>query len=136
MFGEYVPETDSRYYCYNQIRNDIEAYSLPDADNSNVYKIGDLIETPRIANSIDILIKWIQHSASIFIVGPPASGKRLVIYIINYIKIILRTFYLIFSKIILKCSNVLRGIQCVTIHCSAHTSPEQVLLKMSQVNSQ
>lgn len=34
---------------------------------------------------------------------------------------------------ILKCTTILRGIECVTIHCSAHTSPEQVLLKMSQV---
>lgn len=40
---------------------------------------------------------------------------------------------LFFRKIILKCINILRGIECVTIHCSAQTSPEQVLLKMSQV---
>lgn len=40
---------------------------------------------------------------------------------------------MLFRKIILKCTNILRGIECVTIHCSAQTSPEQVLLKMSQV---
>ncbi|XP_060838419.1 cytoplasmic dynein 2 heavy chain 1 [Rhopalosiphum padi] len=115
MFGEYMPETnDVKYYCYNEIRDNIEAYNLLDTENSNVFgnKIGDLIETPRIANASDILVKWIQHSKSIFVVGPSASGK---------------------SKIIFKCINLLRGIECVTIHCSAQTSPEQILLKMSQM---
>jgi len=79
MFGEYVPEiNDSKYYCYNEIRDNIEAYNSPDTENSNLFgnKIGDLIETPRIANASDILVKWIPHSTSIFVVGPSASGKR------------------------------------------------------------
>lgn len=45
-------------------------------------------------------------------------------------------FIIIHRKIILKCTSILRGTECVTIHCSAQTSPEQVLLKMSQVNKQ
>lgn len=79
MFGEYVPEiNDTTYYYYNEIRDNVEAYNLLGTENSNLLgnKIGDLIETPRIANSSDILVKWIQHSTSIFVVGPPASGKR------------------------------------------------------------
>jgi len=82
MFGEFMPETnDVKYYCYNEIRDNIEAYNLLDTENSNVFgnKIGDLIETPRIANASDILVKWIQHSKSIFVVGPSASGKRYII---------------------------------------------------------
>jgi len=83
MFEEYVSEiNDVKYYCYNEIRDSVEAYNLLNTENSNLFgnKIGDLIETPRIANASDILIKWIQHSKSIFVVGPPASGKRYIIY--------------------------------------------------------
>jgi len=78
MFEEYVPETDAKYYCYNETRDNIEPYNLLDTENSNIFgnKIGDLIETPRIANATDILSKWIHHSTSIIIVGPSASGKR------------------------------------------------------------
>jgi len=78
MFGEYMVETDTKYYCYNQTRDNIEAYHLLDTENSNLFgnKIGDLIETPRIAHATDILVKWIQHSPSIFVVGPSASAKR------------------------------------------------------------
>jgi len=79
MFGEYVPEiNDTKYYFYNEIRDNIEAYNTLDTENSNLFgnKIGDLIETPRIANASDILVKWIQYSTSIFVVGPSASGKR------------------------------------------------------------
>lgn len=78
MFGEYMPETDANYYRYNATRDNIEDYTSLDLENSNLFgnKIGDLIETPRIANATDILIEWIQHSRSIFVVGPPASGKR------------------------------------------------------------
>lgn len=77
MFGEYLPETDIKYYFYNRTRDSIEAYNLLDIDKSNLFgnKIGDLIETPRIINATDILVKWIQNSKSIFVVGPPASGK-------------------------------------------------------------
>lgn len=77
MFGEYVPETDVKYYCYDQTRDNIEAYNELDTDKSSLLgnKIGDLIETPRISNATDILVKWLQHSKSIFVVGPPASGK-------------------------------------------------------------
>jgi len=73
-----VPESDEKYYCYNETRDNIEDYSSLNLENSNLYgnKIGDLIETPRIANATDILVKWIQHSTSIFVVGPSASGKR------------------------------------------------------------
>lgn len=78
LFGEYVPETDEKYYCYNETRDNIETYNLLDTENSNLYgnKIGDLIETSRVAHASDILIKWIQLSRSIFVVGPSASGKR------------------------------------------------------------
>jgi len=79
MFGEYVPEiNDSKYYRYNEMRDNVEAYNLLETENSNLFgnKIGDLIETPRIAYASDILVKWIQHSTSIFVVGPSASGKR------------------------------------------------------------
>lgn len=76
MFGEYAPETDTKYYYYNQTRDSIETYNLMDTDNLFGNKIGDLIETPRIANATDILVTWIQHGTSIFVVGPPASGKR------------------------------------------------------------
>lgn len=77
MFEEYVPETDTKYYSYNQTRDSIETYNLMDTDN-NLFgnKIGDLIETPRISNATDILVAWIQHGTSIFVVGPSASGKR------------------------------------------------------------
>lgn len=73
-----MPETDAKYFCYNQTRDCIEAYNLLDAENSNEFgnKIGDLIETPRISNATDILVNWIQHSTSIFVVGPSASAKR------------------------------------------------------------
>lgn len=76
-FGEYVPETEESYYCYNQSRDCIESYDILDTENSNLLgnKIGDLIETPRIMNSVNILIEWIQHSTLIFVVGPSASGK-------------------------------------------------------------
>jgi len=79
MFGVYVPEiNDTKYYFYNETRDNIEAYNSLDTENSNLFgnKIGDLIETPRIANASDILVKWMQHSTSIFVVGPSASGKR------------------------------------------------------------
>lgn len=140
MFGEYVPESDTKYYFYDQTRDSIEAYNLLDIDKSNLFgnKIGDLIETPRIVNATDILVKWIQYSKSIFVVGPPASGKgwihfisKLFVKMFNYNISI--TLIMFFRKIILKCTNILRGIECVTIHCSAQTSPEQVLIKMSQV---
>lgn len=73
-----MPESDEKYYCYNETRDNIEDYSSLNLENSNLFgnKIGDLIETPRIANATDILVKWIQHSTSIFVVGPSASGKR------------------------------------------------------------
>lgn len=79
MFGEYAPGSDSKYFYYNQERDDIETYNMLYSENSNLFesKIGDLIETPRIANAVDILAKWIQYSNSIFVVGPSASGKRL-----------------------------------------------------------
>jgi len=82
MFGEYVAETDTKYYRYNRARDNIEAYHLLDAENSNLSgnKIGDLIETPRIAHATDILIEWLQHSRSIFLIGPSASAKRYEIY--------------------------------------------------------
>lgn len=78
MYGEYVPEADEKYYCYNETRDNIETYSSLETDNLNLYgsKIGDLIETTRISNATDILVKWIQHSRSIFVVGPSGSGKR------------------------------------------------------------
>lgn len=68
----------TKYFCYNEIRDSIEAYNSLDTENSNLSgnKIGDLIETPRITNASDILVKWIQYSTSIFVVGPSASGKR------------------------------------------------------------
>lgn len=82
MFGEYVVETDIKYYCYNQTRDTIDAYNIQDTENSNLFgnRIGDLIETPRIAHATDILVEWIQHSTSIFIIGPSASAKRYVKY--------------------------------------------------------
>lgn len=78
MLGEYVSETNTKYYYYNQTTDNIDAYNLVDTDNLDVfeYKVGDLIETPRISNATDILVKWIQQSTSIFVVGPSASGKR------------------------------------------------------------
>lgn len=78
MFGEYVPESDEKYYRYNEISDTIEDYTSLDAENSNLFgdKIGDLIETPRVTNATDILVKWIQHGSPIFVVGPSASGKR------------------------------------------------------------
>lgn len=78
MFEEYVSETNAKYFYYNQTTDNIETYNLLDTDNLDVfeYKIGDLIETPRISHATDILIKWIQQSTSIFVVGPSASGKR------------------------------------------------------------
>lgn len=81
-----MPETDVKYYCYNQARDQIEAYNLLDSENSNLSgnKIGDLIETPRVAYATDILVKWVHHSTSIFVVGPSASGKR---YSIDYTNI-------------------------------------------------
>lgn len=73
-----MPESDEKYFFYNETRDNIEDYSSLEVENSNLFgnKIGDLIETPRIANATDILVKWIQHSTSIFVVGPSASGKR------------------------------------------------------------
>lgn len=73
-----MPETGECYYRYNQSRDNIEAYDRLDNENSNLLgnRIGDLIETPRIAHSTDILVQWIQRSTLIFVVGPSASGKR------------------------------------------------------------
>ncbi|XP_050420010.1 cytoplasmic dynein 2 heavy chain 1 [Adelges cooleyi] len=114
MIGEYVPESESRYYFYNRLRDDIDSYRCAGTDSPNPfgYKTGDLVETPRISNATDVLVEWMQRGTSIFVVGPSGSGK---------------------SKMILKCSEMLRATECVTIHCSANTSPDQVLLKMTQM---
>ncbi|XP_050526495.1 cytoplasmic dynein 2 heavy chain 1 isoform X2 [Daktulosphaira vitifoliae] len=110
MTEEYVPETDLHYYFYNKERDNIDSYQFIEPCS---YNTGDLIKTPRISQAIDILINWIKYSKSVFVIGPSGSGKR---------------------QLISKCAEMIRATECITIHCNAYTSPNQLILKIAQVS--
>ncbi len=119
MTGESAPDSDIAYNITYDIRADcIRPYINEDPNDSNAEQLNNpsqlpIIKTTQVLRGVDGILPWFdnKYRQPFLLIGPDGCGKSLVLK---------------------QCFTQLRSTQVAIIHCSAQTSPSNILQKLAQ----
>lgn len=119
MCGESYQESSAIYnVTYDSRAKCIRQYQNEELDEKNVETLTNpsqlpIINTTQVLRGVDGIMPWLdsKHKRPFLLIGPDGCGKSLVLK---------------------QCFTMLRSTQVAIIHCSAQTTPSNVLQKLAQ----